>query len=155
MAQDANACFTRTLAAWAFPVGNDITFQSRSLVSTGIAAGTLDDITAGVFGAGDNARFSNPAFLAIRNLSFEMLIRPTTMTATGFILRVGSLSTTTDQSLGLRILSTGGNLVWSMFRRGDLPGIPVGTAIATSDGTASVTFDQNLSCRVRGPGEPG
>ena len=127
------------------PGGNDISLQSRSLTTSGIGLGTLDNITAGMFAADSRAIFFNPAFLALSAVSFEMLLHPTTLTppgTTGIILRVGAPTSTVAQPLVLRILSTGGIFVWSMFRRGNFGTNPTGSVTQTTDGTQDIVWGQ-------------
>ena len=121
MAQNIAATFARTIATWAFPAGNDITLHSHDLTPSGIGLGTLDNITAGVFAAGSRATFAGDlGWLALANVSFELLLHPTTLTTTGIILRVGQPTSATAQPIVLRIFNTGSGFVWSMIRRGNL-----------------------------------
>ena len=147
MSQDAPATFTQTLAAWSFPSGGDISGHGRHLVPVGIAAGTLDNITAGVFAATSHARMTpGVTWLSVPDLSVEFLIRPTIMTTTGIILRVGPPDSNVGPAIVLRIafITATSTFVWGMTRRGTQGA--EANAIQVSDAAVGPTFDTTYHC---------
>ena len=145
MTSNPAATFSRTQVVWELPSGRDLALKGgRDLTPFGITFTILDSTSAGIFATGSNARLTNPAFLSLANLSFELLVIPTTVTANSFILRAGSPSVTNDVGLALRLFNstTAGGFVWSMVRRGSLPGA-LNDAAQTSNGTSGlITFGQ-------------